>query len=196
MTHDDFLKRLPVRTGHFRLESGYHSDTWLTLDALFVSPREIAPLVAALADRLRTHDVSVVCGPLLGGAFLAQAVATRLDVEFFYSEPAGGKAAGMFEARYRLPAELARRISDQRVAIVDDVIGAGSSVRATAAAVTAAGGTVAAVGTLLTLGTVGIDHFSIAGIPLEALARQPFTMWPQSSCPYCEHGMPLEDPSS
>ena len=66
----NILKGLPAREGYFLLESGYHTDVWLTLDALFVSPRDLAPLVSALAARLRPHGVSAVCGPLLSGAFL------------------------------------------------------------------------------------------------------------------------------
>ena len=53
------------RNGHFLLESGYHSDTWFDLDALFVDPAAIAPQVDALAELLRPHYVSAICGPLL-----------------------------------------------------------------------------------------------------------------------------------
>jgi orotate phosphoribosyltransferase len=84
---EDILKRLPARQGHFRLESGYHTDLWLTLDALFTSPRSLAPLIETLADRLRPHNVTAVSDPFLGGAFLAQALATSLGVEFYFSEP-------------------------------------------------------------------------------------------------------------
>ena len=74
---DDMLKALPARRGHFLLESGYHTDLWFTLDALFVAPKDIAPRVVALAELLRPYSISAVCGPLLGGAFLAQAVAAH-----------------------------------------------------------------------------------------------------------------------
>ena len=193
--NDEILKRLPAREGHFLLESGYHTNLWLTLDALFVSRRQIAPLVDALAARLRTHDVSAVCGSLLGGAFLAQALATTLDVEFFFTEPVSTNAPGLFAARYRLPTELERRISGRRVAIVDDAISAGSSVRATVDAVRAAGATVTVVGALLALGRVGLDHFEGLAIPVEALARRDFALWKPSACPLCRAGVPLKDPS-
>src|SRR5712692_2688239 len=102
---DTIFNALPARQGHFLLESGYHTDLWLTLDALFVSPRRVAPLVTALASRLRAHGTGAVCGPLLGGAFLAHAVATVLDVDFYFAEPVAGEApSGFFEAQYRLPA--------------------------------------------------------------------------------------------
>ncbi len=107
----DILAALPARRGHFLLESGYHTDLWLTLDALFVDPLRVAPLVAALAHRLRPHEVSAVCGPLLGGAFLAEALAMILGVGFYYTESRPAPThAELFEAEYQLPPALRPRV--------------------------------------------------------------------------------------
>jgi orotate phosphoribosyltransferase len=191
----DIIRGLPAREGHFRLESGYHTDLWLTLDALFVNPRETAPLITALAARIRTHDVSAVCGSLLGGAFLAQALAMELGVEFYFSEPvAPHGATQMFAAQYRLPPVLQERARGQRVALVDDVISAGSSVRATATALTAAGASIAVVGALFALGRIALDHFAGLSIPVESLGQREFTLWEPSNCPLCATARPLEDP--
>jgi orotate phosphoribosyltransferase len=160
-----------------------------------VDPGEIAPLVAALANRLRHYGASAVCGPLLGGAFLAQAVAVELGVRFYFTEPeSGGDASGLFSADYRLPSELNRRIGGERVAVVDDVISAGSSVRATVMALTAAGAATAVVGTLVVLGNVAVEYFSTCGVPLEALVRRDFSLWDPVACPLCKAGISLEDP--
>jgi orotate phosphoribosyltransferase len=193
---DDLLGRLPARQGHFLLESGYHTDLWLTLDALFVDPHAITPLVAALAERLRPHDVSAVCGPLLGGAFLAHALAAALGVRFYFSEraPSGG-APGLFSAEYRLPAALQRRARGERVAVVDDVVSAGSSVRATATALASAGAAAVVIGALLVLGDAAVEHFAARGVPIEALGQRAFTLWPPAECPLCRGGVPLEDPT-
>lgn len=189
------LSALPARHGHFLLESGYHTDLWLTLDALFVDPPQLAPLVAALADRLRSHAVSAVCGPLLGGAFLAQRLATTLGVGFYYTESRPGRVdAGLFTTEYHLPSELRRRVRGQRVAVVDDVISAGSSVRATVAALTAAGAATAVVAALLVLGDTATTHFAQHELPVEALSRREFTLWQPTECPLCRAGSPLEDP--
>src|SRR4051794_29767219 len=83
----DFLALVHGRRGHFRMESGYHADLWLDLDALFGRPRLIAPFVARLGDRLRHYEVDFVCGPLLGGALLAQSLATALGAEFCFTQP-------------------------------------------------------------------------------------------------------------
>jgi len=192
---EDILRRLPARRGHFLLESGYHTDLWFTLDALFVSPHEIAPQVAALADLLRPYAISAVCGPLLGGAFLAHAVAAQMGVRFYFSEKVPAKADGaLFSAEYRLPPELRSRIRNERIAIVDDMISAGSSVRATASELDAAGASTVVVGTLVLLGSQAADHFSDRGVPLVAVTREEFNLWAPAECPLCRTGSLLENP--
>ena len=194
---DDILSALPIHKGHFRLESGYHSDLWFTLDALFCDPRGIAPLVSKLASLLAAYEPAAVCGPLLGGAFLAQAVAAELRAQFLYSQPLGNsESTKLFQVRYGLPPELQKRSRNQRVALVDDVISAGSSVRATAEALTASGASVVVVGALIFLGTKGMDHFAGLGVPVEMLGRRDFTSWPPSECPLCAARIPLQDTSN
>jgi len=191
----NIIDALPARAGHFRLESGYHTDVWLTLDALFVNPRETAPLITALADRIGPHHVTAICGSLVGGAFLAQALALELGTEFYFSEPVPSNGgAQMFSAEYRLPGALRSRIRGHRVALIDDVISAGSSVRATAVALAEAGASIAVVGALFLLGRIGLDHFADRSIPVESLGQREFTLWDPSSCPLCAAAVPLEDP--
>jgi orotate phosphoribosyltransferase len=184
----DIFARLPARRGHFLLESGLHADLWLTLDALFIDPDAIA-----LGDSLRVHDVTAVCGPLLGGAFLAQAIAMQLGMAFYYTEPAL-PAPGLFAAEYRLPLELRRHARGRRVAVVDDVISAGSSVRATVRALEQADASTGVVGGFLILGTNAIDHFAERNIAVEGLARRDFAMWAPDDCPLCQQHVPLEEP--
>ncbi len=191
----DVLDALPARRGHFLLESGYHTDLWLTLDGMFVDTPTLAPLVSTLADRLRPHAPTAVCGPLLGGAFVAQAVATALGAAFYFTEPVAAPAdPGLFRARYRLPPALHDRAAGERMAVVDDVISAGSSVRATAEALVAAGASVVGVGALLVLGDAAEAHFAAQGIPVEAVGRAGFSLWAPDECPLCQAGTPLEDP--
>lgn len=217
----DIVDALPSRRGHFALESGYHADLWITLDALFVDPAAIAPHVAALADRLRAHAPTAICGPLLGGAFLAQAVATQLAVKFLVVEPAPTPATppaattpatttpdaappastppttaapALFTARYRLPPGQRPHVRGERVAVVDDVISAGSSVRAAIAALADAGASIAAVGALLVLGDAALEHFASQAIAVETLGHRPFPLHAPAACPLCRDGVPLEVP--
>jgi orotate phosphoribosyltransferase len=182
------------RRGHFGLESGHHSRLWLELDTLFADLRAIEPFVTVLADTLRPHEVSGVCGPLLGGAFLAQLLAQRLDVEFCFAERAlPADARGLYRATYRVPPALAARVADKRLAIVDDVMSAGSALRATYADLRAHGTTCVVAGALLVLGSTGADFFALEGIPVETSARQAFELWEPVRCPLCAAGIPLEE---
>jgi orotate phosphoribosyltransferase len=195
---NDILANFPARRGHFLLESGYHSDTWLTLDELFVDSAAVAPWVASLAEELGRYAPRGVCGPLLGGAFLAQAVAAALGARFYFTEPVTPPRGddALFTAEYRLPPGLRRLVRGEPVAIVDDVISAGSSVRATAAALSDAGASVVAVGALLVLGETASSHFAARSVPLLSLQRSRFDLWTPGDCPACRSGVALEDPRS
>ena len=192
----DVLDALPSRRGHFTLESGYHTDLWITLDALFVDPAAMAPYVAALAERLRVHAPTAICGPLLGGAFVAQALATELAVKFFVMEPvpaaAGAEGAALFTARYRLPSGQVPHVRGQRVAVVDEVISAGSSVRAAIAGLSEAGASIVAVGALLVLGDAALRHFDAQGVPFERLGERAFPLWHPTECALCRAGVAIE----
>ncbi len=100
----------------------FATDLWLELDALFADPKRIAPMTGALAKKLRTYEFDVVCGAMLGGAFLAQLLAQTLNAEFWFTER---RAAFSYE----LPRAFCPR--GRRVAIVDDVMSAGSAMRGT-----------------------------------------------------------------
>jgi orotate phosphoribosyltransferase len=120
---DDLIEALSARRGHFRLESGHHGELWLDLDALFARPANVAPFVARLAELLSPLGTEVVCGPLVGGAFVAQAIAAQLGLECSWTERVIGPSSGALDAvRYRIPDPLRERLRGRTVAIVDDVI--------------------------------------------------------------------------
>src|SRR5438270_8231354 len=106
MRHD-LLSLVSARTGHFALESGHHGGVWLDLDRLFVRPDRLRPFAVELAGALSRHAVGAVCGPLTGGAFLAQMVADALGVEFYYTDRFVPPEPGdLYPVRYRLPPGL------------------------------------------------------------------------------------------
>ena len=189
-----FLNLVDGRRGHFRLESGHHGGLWLDLDPLFAEPGRIAPFVHALATALRPHKVSVVCGPLVGGAFLAQLVSQALNMEFCFTERAmSGQPGDLYRARYLLPTAFAARIEGKRVAIVDDVMSAGSALRSTYAEIQAHGAVTVVAGALLVLGSKGAGFFSEHNVPVKAVARDDYDLWLPADCPLCARGVPLED---
>ena len=188
------LALMSARTGHFPLESGHHGDLWLELDTMFWEPAALEPLAHRLAELIRPHAPDVVCGPLVGGAFLAQLVAARLGVRFCHTERASTGDGGLYAASYQLSAALAARLPGLRVAVVDDVVNAGSAVRATLAALTSAGAQPVALGALLALGATPAHAAAAAGLPLEPLATLDNEIWEPGNCPRCARGEPLQTP--
>src|SRR5688572_23342624 len=170
MDHSGVLERIGARRGHFRMESGLHSAVWFDLDHLFVDPTTIDPLIAELAAKLGPYRVDSVCGPLVGGAFVAQLLARTLGVGCYFTERVRtGDDSRLFSARYRLPRGVQAHVRGQRTAIVDDVMSAGSSLRATMDEITAHGAVVVVVGALFVLGSTGAAFFAQHGLPVESV---------------------------
>lgn len=201
--HDDgelirnkLLELLAPRSGHFRLESGHHGDLWLDLDRLFARPAHLQRLIEPLAERLaaRHQPIDAICGPLIGGAFVAQIVAATLEAAFFYTERV--VVAGSADAElvsYRLPRAVQSRVAGQRVAIVDDAINAGSAIRGSLAELRSHGAAPVALGALLVLGRTGADVAADPQLPIERLAHLPSGLWLPEDCPLCAAGRPLND---
>jgi orotate phosphoribosyltransferase len=191
---EQVLKLLSARKGHFLFESGHHGDLWLDLESLCLNPAQLKALAAALAKPLAQLKPEIVCGPLVEGAFVALLVALELGVPFVYSERyARTSEDGLYPAGYRIPAALREGLRGKRVAIVNDVINAGSAVKGTFADLEACGAPVAGIATLLVLGTAAADFAQAKNIPLASLATQPGNLWTPSDCPLCAAKVPLQD---
>ena len=183
-----------ARKGHFLLESGHHGDLWLDLESLCLHPKLVKEFAAELAQRLSSLRVDAVCGPLVEGAFVALLVASELDVPFTYSERfARPSADGLFPAGYRVPPALREKLRGKRVAIVNDVINAGSAVKGTFVDLEDCRATVVAIASLLVLGTAAADFASAKMVPLMSLATLDNNLWSAGECPLCAEGAALSD---
>lgn len=184
------------RSGHFRFESGHHGDRWLEPDLLLQSPTALRPFAIALSQRLRRHDFKVVCGPLTGGAFLAEMVAEQCDVAFAFAERfAPPPSDALYQVRYRIPNALRGGLRGKSVAMVNDVTNAGSAVRGTYEDLLACGARPVALGTLIAFGAWSTSFANEHGLALEALDRLGNNLWIPDECPLCAAREPLEDPS-
>jgi len=183
---------LPSREGHFVFESGHHGQVWLDLERLFLHPDRVRPLAEGLADRLREHRLEAVCGPLVEGAFVGLMVASSLHLPFTYSEPVRDeRATGLFPVSYPIPKPLQPELHGKRVAIVNDVINAGSAVRGTLASLKQCGAQPVVVGTLAVYGPAASELAATHDVALVTLASFPSRIWEPSRCPLCANGVPL-----
>lgn len=183
------LALLPMEKGHFRYESGHHSDSWMRLELLYLHPERMRGFTDDLAERLGRYDVEAVCGPLVEGAFVALMVASRMCVPFTYAERIGdGHSDTLYPIQYRVPGALRTAVSRRRVAIVNDVISAGSAVRGTFADLTACGAQTVVVAALAILGDTFAEFAAEKGLALETVAQIPNRLWTPSACPHCRAG--------
>ena len=185
---------LAERRGHFEMESGYHSGSWFELDALFDHPEALHPFVAELARRLSPHRMDAVCGPMTGGAKLAEALATELGIDAVVAERLETPGmTGLFPITYRIPDAQRQKTRGRRIAIVDDAISAGSAVRGTHADLIDCGARPVALGALVVFGDAAAQFAANYGLALEGIARMPFDMWRPGNCPLCKAGVALDE---
>lgn len=191
MDPDDLTSLMGARRGHFVFESGYHGDLRLDLDSMFAAPSQLGCMLDDLARRIAPVAPDVVCGPLTGGALVAFAVATRLEVGFRWTcreqVPSGH---GLFPYRYHLDA-AGTELAHQRVVVVDDVINAGSATRETLRLLHEQKAIPVAIGALLTLGRAPEALARHEGLDLLTLAHAASSLWAPDHCPLCAVDEPI-----
>lgn len=187
------LQLVSAREGHFLLESGYHANLWFDLEPLFLRPIQLRPFVIDLAARLGNYNPQAVCGPLVGGAFLAQMVAFELGIEFYFAERITPiPSEKLYPVTYRVPDALRPDLRNRTVAIVDDAISAGSAVRGTFTDLLACGARPVAIGALLILGSSALQFAKEYNVDLEGLSYLDYRLWSPFDCPICKTGSSFE----
>lgn len=193
----DLLDLLAGRRGHFRMESGYHSELWFNLDKLFEDRPRLQPFVDELSGRLAAHRIEAVVGPITGGAKLAGMIGAKLGIASFQAERfETPNAIGLFTVRYAVPAAQRDRLRGKTVAIVDDAISAGSALKGTYTDLIACGAKPVACGALIIFGHAAAEFAAENNLRLESIARMSFGMWKPGECPLCKAGVPVENISA
>ena len=194
MSNAEILEIFAARRGHFKFESGHHGDLWLEIPRAYTNPRRLRRFASQLAGQLGRHAADAVCGPLVEGALLAQMVAEDMGTEFVFAEQFVRTGSGhLFPVGYRIPTALRSLLAGKRVAVVDDVINAGSAVRGAIEDLESCGASVVAIGSLM----ARIDQASALaaskGASLECLGPLPESqLWEPPDCPLCAAGIALQ----
>ena len=175
-----------LKSGHFVLSSGRHSDAYVEKFDLLRHPRQTAAACALIADRYRGAGIDVVVGPTTGGVILAFETGRQLDAGAAYAERA---ADGAPEREFRRGTTFA---AGARVLVVDDILTTGGSVRETLTALRQEPVEIAAVVVLVDRSGGAIN----VGVPLHALATLEVASWDSADCPLCAAGEPLTRPGT
>ena len=187
LTDDQILAALKaadaIRTGHFVLTSGRHSDTYVQCARILEDPALTTALARTAVERLPDGlDVDLVAAPAVGGLIIGFAVAQALGVKFIFSEREHG---GMvFRRAFAVP-------HGARVLVVEDVVTTGGSVGEVIDLVREAGGEVVGVVSLIDRG--GAKEFDA---PFWPLLRLEVESWSAESCGLCADNVPVYSPGS
>ena len=173
-------------SGHFRLSSGLHSDTYVQCARFLRRPDLAGPAAAALAVQLEAAGLKpdVVVGPAMGGVVIGYELARQLRVPGIFTER---DADGQMALRRGFTIE-----PGEKVVIAEDVVTTGKSTLEVAKVLRAMGAEVLAVASLIdrTGGKGGLDfpHFALLQVQAATFAPE--------SCPLCAAGLPVVKPGS
>ena len=179
---NDFREAGALLEGHFLLTSGLHSPKYLQCAQVMQNPAVAERLCAQLARALDVNRIECVVGPAIGGILVAYELARALGVRAIYAERQDGKMTLRRGFTIR-PAE--------RILMCEDVVTTGGSLLEVRDVVTAAGGQVVAVASLVDR-TSGRD--TGLGLPLTALLKVDVPAYAAEECPMCRAGQPLVSP--
>ena len=174
---------------HFVYISGDHGSGWVAKDRIFFDMARVRRLTQLLAGIVKRFDAEILCGPATGGLIVAQWTAYEPSLPAVFTEHDPAHKRTEIRGRFGLHRGYDKLVHGKRTLVVDDVVNTGLSVRQTAEAVTAAGGNVVAVGSLVDRGNV--DAAGI-GVPEYAyLMTYEIPNWPAAECPLCKAGVPV-----
>ena len=171
-------------TGHFVLTSGKHSDRYFEKFDVLNQPAHVETLCRELAARLADTKPDVVLGPTTLGILLAFETAKHMGITAAYGEK------GTDGKRFLRRADHIR--PGQRVAVVDDVLTTGGSIRECIALAEEIGATLCGVGVL-----VDRSGGSVAfPAPLRSLLRMQVQAYEPDSVPDWLSAVPITRPGS
>ena len=169
--------------GHFQLSSGLHSARYLQCALVLQYPRHAEALGAAVAERVRPFNPTVVLSPALGGVVIGQEVSRALGVRGIFAE----RREGELKIRRGFTVE-----TSDRVVVIEDVVTTGGSTRETIEVARGIGATV--VGAASIIDRSGTT--SSFDVPFQALASVSWPAYEPSVCPQCADGILTVKPGS
>ena len=172
-------------SGHFLLSSGLHSDTYFQSALILQHPAVAGRLAEALAANILKSipEIDAVVSPAMGGVVIGQEIGRALGKRAFFCE------------RVERKLTLRRGFTitpGEKYLLVEDVITTGLSTREVIEVVTAMGGKVVAVASLVDRSGGEVDF----GVPRFSLLSLEVKSYKPEECPLCKKGIPAIKPGS
>ena len=169
--------------GHFLLTSGLHSSRFMQCSQLLQYPEQTEKTARMLAEPYQEQGVDVVIGPAMGGVILAYETARVLGARALYAEPAEGKM--VLRRGFKIK-------TDEKVLVVEDAVTTGGSVRKVLELLESIGVTAAGVAVMVDRSAGRVDF----GLPTHSLLQLEVQSFSPEDCPFCQEGIPLQQPKS
>ncbi len=172
-------------SGHFRLASGLHSDSYLQCALLLMDPvraewcgRKVAGLVSHLKPEW-------VLSPALGGMIIGHELARALGTPHIFAERKQGEMS--IRRGFSVP-------EGKPFIAVEDVVTTGGSVMEAAQLAIAAGGRLAGICSILNRS--GRQSPFGEEVPYFSLLEVRFPTFSETDCPFCAQGIPIDAPGT
>ena len=168
-----------IQSGHFKLNSGVHSNTYLEKFNLLQWPDLTEIICKDIYELTKDLQPDLIVGPTTGGAIIAYEVARNYRVRSIIAEKAeNGRVIGR---DYLIE-------PGEKVLVVDDILTSGQSVFETMDAVKNANGTVVGVAIIADRSMQPI-HFNV---PSTSLVKITLENYEENECPLCKNNVPLK----
>lgn len=171
-----------LKTGHFQLTSGLHSQQYIQCAAVFERPTTAGKFVELLIPKL-PQNIDTVVAPAIGGINMGYEVARTLDCRFIFAE----RQDGIMTLRRGFALTAA-----ERVLVVEDVVTTGGSVKEVLEIVRQHGSKIAGVAALVDRSKGKADF----GVPFVSLINLEIETYQPENCPLCSANIPLTKPGS
>lgn len=172
-----------LRSGHFRLTSGRHSDAYIQCARVQEQPALNNRLAKAALENLPEDiEFDSIVAPAVGGIVFGYAVASIAEKRFIWTERVEGTMT-LRRGFAVLPGE--------KFLVSEDVVTTGGSVKEVIDLIEAAGGEIVGVVSMIYRG--GEILFNAPFYPLIELATP---SWDVSECALCNKGVEIDAPGS
>lgn len=188
MTDDEILKLFyetdVLKTGHFLLTSGRHSNKYLQCAQLLQYPKATEQVVKKLAENVKDLGIQTVIGPAMGGIIVSYEMARQLDARAIFTERGEDGKMALRRGFTIKPGE--------KVLVVEDVVTTGGSVKEVISVVKELKGDIAAVAALVDRSGGKADF----GVPAYYALNLEVESYLPEECPLCRENIPIEKPGS
>jgi orotate phosphoribosyltransferase len=169
-----------LRTGHFGLLSGLHSDRFLAFSVLARDERALDAIAGWLSPTVSAWSPTVIVAPTTAGVSLASALARRIGVRLEL-------AAVDEEGR---PAQLGGDVEGDRAVVVNDVVTTGAGINRLLELTAAS--RAAVVGAAWFASRAPLDVAALLGVAEAHVVDVDLHAWHKRECQLCEQGIPIE----